>query len=103
MKPRHRIAHAVMAAIGLVALMALSAGPANACACCGTYKVVNVEHWDVLNVRSGPGVQYQIIAMLKPGEGCIVPSGEYSGNWMRIDAHGKTGWVNSYYLARIPG
>jgi len=93
------IAIIFMLAIGVV----IGSQQASACACCGTYRVVNVEHWDVLNVRSGPGVQFDIIASLKPGEGCISQTGERAGNWVRIDAHNAKGWVNAFYLALIPG
>ena len=80
----------------------LPSGPAHACACCGTYRVINVESWDVLNVRSGPGVSYQIIETLAPDDGCIVRTGERKGNWVRIMAKGITGWVNRKYLQFVP-
>ncbi|HUW74822.1 MAG TPA: SH3 domain-containing protein [Methyloceanibacter sp.] len=78
------------------------AGQALACACCGTFKVAKVAHWDVLNVRSGPGVRFDIIHTLAPDEGCIVKAGERRGNWVRIKAQGMTGWVNRRYLRYIP-
>ena len=80
----------------------LPASQAFACACCGTFKVANVANWDVLNVRSGPGVQFDIIDTLAPDEGCVVKTGERRGNWVRIKAKGMTGWVNRRYLRYIP-
>ncbi len=92
---------------GLILGCALSAAvlpisEARACACCGTYKVVNVEGWDVLNVRSGPGTEYQIVHTLAPDEGCIVQSGKRSGSWVSIKTQGVAGWVKSRYLEYIP-
>lgn len=98
-KSLRAIAIMFMFSIGVV----IGAQQASACACCGTYRVVNVEHWDVLNVRSGPGVQFNIVASLKPDDSCISQTGERAGNWVRIDAHNASGWVNAYYLALIPG
>ena len=92
----------LIAAALLVAATVLPSGPAHACACCGTYKVVNVESWDVLNVRSGPGVNYQIIETLAPDDGCIVRTGERRGNWVRVSVKGITGWVNRKYLQFVP-
>ena len=80
----------------------LPASQAFACACCGTFKVVNVADWDMLNVRSGPGVKFNIIETLAPDEGCIIKTGERRGNWVRIKAKGMTGWVNRRYLRYIP-
>lgn len=92
---------------GLILGCALSAAvlpisEARACACCGTYKVVNVEGWDVLNVRSGPGTEYQIVYRLAPDEGCVILTGKRSGTWVGIEAQGVTGWVKSRYLEYIP-
>ena len=81
--------------------LTLSLGTANACACCGTYQVVNVQSWDVLNIRSGPGVRFQIIGSFQPGEGCINLTGERRGNWVRVQSYNQGGWVNARYLRYI--
>ena len=81
--------------------VAMPAGQPLACACCGTFRVVNVESWDVLQVRSGHGVKFDIIEALAPDEGCIVKTGERHGNWVRIRAKGVSGWVNRRYLRYI--
>lgn len=80
-------------------MMGSFAKEANACACCGSFQVVGVQSWDVLNVRSGPGVGYQITGALAPGEACIVKTGERRGNWVHISYRGAYGWVNRRYLA----
>ena len=64
--------------------------------------MVNVASWDVLNVRSGPGVGFRIIETLGPGEACIGLTGERRGNWVRVNAKGITGWVNRKYLRWLP-
>lgn len=93
-----------IAAILFGAFMMTTALPASqswACACCGSYKVVRVANWDVLNVRSGPGTGFKVIQKLLPGEGCIIKTGERSGNWVRIQTGNGYGWVNRKYLAII--
>lgn len=91
---------ALFAAIIVVALF-MTHGKASACACCGTYQVVNVASWDVLNIRSGPSVRYRIIGAFGPYDGCIVLTGQRRGNWVRVSGNGQTGWVNGRYLRYV--
>ena len=81
-----------------VITVAIPAGQALACACCDTYRVVNVEDWDTLNVRAGPGTRHKVVYTLAPGEGCITQTGQRSGKWVRIDTHNGKGWVNKNYI-----
>lgn len=81
--------------------VSIPADQSHASGCYGTFKVVRVAHWDVLNVRSGPGPDYRVIRALQPGEGCILKSGERRGNWVNIEMGGRYGWVNRKYLAFI--
>ena len=71
-----------------------------ACACCDTYRVHGVEKSDTLNVRSGPGVDFKVVAKLRSDEGCITRNGERRGNWVYINANesGAAGWVNRRFL-----
>ena len=96
---RSKVLAAIVAA-GLFQVF-LPADDALACACCGTYKVVGVADWDVLNVRTGPGVRFHIKDTLNPGEGCIIQTGERRGNWVRVEARGDSGWVHRRYLGII--
>lgn len=84
----------------LLALGILTNGsePANACACCGTYKVVGVSYDDVLNVRSGPSVRYRIVGAIPPDTACVVRTGPRRGNWVKISYADAKGWVNGRYL-----
>lgn len=85
-----------------VLLAAVPVSSAQACACCGTYKVVGVDDEDPLNVRSGPGMAHSVILRLGPGEGCIMKTGKRQGRWVEIEALGARGWVNGRYLDYIP-
>ena len=71
---------------------------AMACACCGTYKVVHVASWDVLNIRSGPSVYYRKIGAIPPGSACVIKSGRKHGKWHQVSYAQTTGWVHSRYL-----
>jgi len=70
--------------------------------------VVGVSYDDMLNVRSGPDVTFDVIAVLEPtqmgiagtGEGWQLPSGSV---WWRIDADGVVGWANQRFLSRLGG
>lgn len=68
--------------------------------------VVGVRHDDMLNVRSGPDVSFDVIAALEPtqtgiaatGEGWQLPSGLV---WWRINTGGVVGWANQQFLSRL--
>lgn len=70
--------------------------------------VVGVPYDDVLNVRSGPGVEFEIVGTLAPtaegisgtGDGWQLPSGAV---WWRVDAGAFGGWAASRFLARLDG
>ena len=50
-----------------------------------------------LNMRSGPGTSYKVIAKLKKGTGCTILKS--SGNWRKVKTlKGKIGWVSRTYL-----
>ena len=58
---------------------------------------VNVESWDVLNVRSGPSSDYAKVGSLKAGTKVSVY--RYEGDWAYISSGSIIGYVNSYYLS----
>jgi Bacterial SH3 domain/Peptidase M15 len=63
------------------------------------FKVVNVRGDDVLNVRSGPSADFDIVGELPPGSHGIAITSPCRSLWCPV-AHGSTsGWVNSAYLA----
>lgn len=67
--------------------------------------VVGVGHDDTLNVRSGPGVSFDVLATLDPtfdritgtGSAWQLPSGEV---WWQIDV-GVVGWANQRFMSRL--
>lgn len=68
----------------------------------GQFKVVKVESWDTLNMRSGPGVTNSVVAKLPfNAENLSMTGGEKTvGNthWVEVSWQGKTGWVSKAYL-----
>jgi Bacterial SH3 domain len=64
--------------------------------------VVGVSHDDVLNVRAGPGIAYEIVTTIDP-EGTVTATGEARdlgrSIWYRVGVGGTTGWVNASFLA----
>jgi hypothetical protein len=67
--------------------------------------VVGVPYDDVLNVRSVPGSEQDVVAELPPtgaaaatGQARLLPSSA----WFEVDADGVTGWVSAEFVAQ-PG
>ena len=65
--------------------------------------VVGVAHDDVLNLRSGPGVDYEIVATIEPLSRDVISLGTTrdigTAFWTLIDHRGSEGWVNLRFLA----
>jgi len=49
-----------------------------------------------LNVRSGPGVQYPVVAVIP--DGAPVDATACQGGWCHVDYRGRVGWASSTYL-----
>jgi len=70
--------------------------------------VIGVQYDDTLNVRSGPGISFPVIATLDPtqtgiagtGQGWQLPSGSV---WWEIESDGIVGWSNQRFLSRLGG
>lgn len=52
----------------------------------------------VVIMRSGPGETYSIIDSLSAGQGVEVTGRNPAGNWWRIKAEGREGWISLAYL-----
>jgi hypothetical protein len=68
-----------------------------------TYRIVHLPRlWPILNVRSGPGTTWGVIAVLGPKERGITlgPWRELNGDtiWQEILSGDIRGWVNARYL-----
>ncbi|MBN1449789.1 MAG: SH3 domain-containing protein, partial [Anaerolineales bacterium] len=67
------------------------------------YAVILVAEEDVLNIRSGPGVENAVVGTLQPNETGIARTGRSSSVgddlWVEIQKPGGgTGWVNADFL-----
>lgn len=60
------------------------------------YKVVNTNS---LNLRTGAGIQYKIIAKLK--KNTVVTQTSKKGKWFKVKVGSKTGYVSSSYLKKV--
>jgi hypothetical protein len=54
-----------------------------------------------LNVRSGPGTQFQVIGAIPAG--ATVDVGGCTGSWCQVSFRGETGYANRSYLAMAGG
>ena len=68
-----------------------------------TYAVILVSEDDVLNIRSGPGVNNAVVGKLEPAASGLTRTGKTTpvgdGLWVEIqNPGGGTGWVNSNFL-----
>ncbi len=84
--------------IVLICLIGLAALPAAAQD--GT-KSAHVFDANRLNMREGPGVAYDIVAVLEPGAPVTLEAraaDRIGSTWVQIRAGGAVGWVNSRYL-----
>jgi hypothetical protein len=62
------------------------------------FRVVNVRDDDVLNVRSGPSADFNIVGGLPPGSRGVAVTSACRATWCQV-RHGSTsGWVNTLYL-----
>lgn len=64
-----------------------------------TYVVANVERDDVLNVRSGPSTEFDVIGELAPGSRGVSITGACRSGWCPVQHRAASGWVNRTYLA----
>jgi hypothetical protein len=64
------------------------------------FMVVNVARDDVLNVRKGPSVDFEVVGGLAPGSRGVTVTGACRARWCPVEHPSARGWVNSTYLAR---
>ena len=53
---------------------------------------------ETLNVRSGPGKEYDAIELVRSGE-VVTITGQADNGWYQIDLDGKTGYVSDKYVS----
>lgn len=64
-----------------------------------SFVVTNVREDDVLNVRSGPSSEFDVVAALKPGSRGVAITGDCQSDWCPVRHQNAAGWVNRVYLA----
>ncbi len=68
----------------------------------GQFRVVKVESWDTLNMRSGPGVKNSVVEKLPHNAKNLSATGARKTvgktHWVEVSWQGKTGWVSKAYL-----
>ncbi len=72
----------------------------------GVMVVVNLDQPDPINVRSGPGVLYDQIGVLLPGQKVPAKGKSAGGDWILIQYPGVTGsqgWVYAPVVSLTPG
>ena len=88
-----RLILSALAALPLAAGLFVADLPKAEAAC-----VVNVESWDRLNARSGPGTSYGVRFSIRPGNCGVDIIGPCEGRWYRIEYRGMKAWVNTRFL-----
>ena len=63
------------------------------------FRVVNIRGDDVLNVRSGPSADFDIVGGLPPGSRGVAITSACRSAWCPVQHRATNGWVNSAYLA----
>ena len=63
------------------------------------YIVANIARDDVLNVRSGPSTEFDIVGELQPGSRGVSITGACRSEWCPVQHQSTSGWVNRMYLA----
>ncbi|MDX2287583.1 MAG: SH3 domain-containing protein [Hyphomicrobiaceae bacterium] len=85
------------------ALAVAPTGPAaSASRPAATFRVVEVDAFDVLNVRSGPSEAFGVVATIPPNGRGVILTGRCVADWCPVRHLQRTGWVNSYYLEPEP-
>jgi uncharacterized protein YraI len=51
-----------------------------------------------LNLRAGPGDDYDVLRVLAPGEVCIFVGVDKTGDWYNVECDGSLGWSWGEYL-----
>jgi uncharacterized protein YraI len=72
----------------------------------GVTATVLLDQEDPVNVRSGPGVFFDKVGILLPGQKVTVNGRSAGGDWIQIDypgAPGSYGWVYSPVVSLSPG
>jgi len=65
-----------------------------------SYRVKDVGYNDVLNIRSEPNANSNVVGTIPPDGRGIRIYGRCTSSWCPIQYNGVQGWANGYYLAK---
>jgi SH3-like domain-containing protein len=63
--------------------------------------VIDVATNDTLNVRTGPGVGYQVVAQKRYGQCGVMVTGTCTATWCPIEDGHIAGWVNRRFISMV--
>lgn len=64
------------------------------------FQVVQVQEYDVLNLRRFPGYGNKKVGELSPNQECVAYLNEISRQWVKVTHKGVQGWASLRYLSR---
>ncbi|MFW6598173.1 SH3 domain-containing protein [Propionibacteriaceae bacterium Y2011] len=89
--------------MGVVAAVTMTAGiAATASMPSATADGARLTTWTALNVRSGPGLNHQIVGGLYPGQ-LVTADGVAQNGWTPVKFNGKRAWLSSRYVKAAGG
>ena len=72
---------------------AADSGPSDAVAAAALPDYANLRADTIVNVREGPGTNYNILGQINPGETQRITGMNPAGDWWEIDFGGRSGWI----------
>jgi len=51
-----------------------------------------------VNVRAGPGVNHEVIGVVRKGQSFVITGTNEQGDWLRFQFEGKEGWAAAYLM-----
>lgn len=99
--PAARLWAAVLSFCALLLFAAALVPHASAVDGTATYRIVNVERGDVLNMRAGPSGGYSVVGSIPPAETGVRLVGPCR-EWCQVEYKGVSGWVNRSFLVVEP-
>jgi SpoIID/LytB domain protein len=81
-------------------LTKVASAPAPAPAPVATAPATQYKTTIILNLRSGPGLNYNVIGSSPTGT-TVTGTGKINGIWYEVKAGNQTGWMSSEYLSKV--
>lgn len=94
---QNRRLHKITAGL-LVAVMLLIMFPAASAQAQGTVLLGSITNAYVLNVRSGPGIQFEVVRKVALGDQVALIGRNANGSWVQLQGDGQQ-WINAGYVS----